>query len=42
MDVEKAVARVQARGTSVERARLAAILWGESPSEAALRDLAAL
>jgi len=42
MDVEKAIAYVQALGDAVERARLAAILWDEPPPEAALRELAAL
>lgn len=42
MDVEKAVAYVQERGNAVERARLAAILWDEPPSEAALQELTAL
>jgi len=39
--MEKAIAYVQARGNIVERARLAAILWGEPPAEAALQELAA-
>lgn len=42
MDIEKAIAYVQTRGDAVERARLAAILWDELPSETALRELAAL
>jgi len=42
MDLEKAIAYVQARGDAVERARLATILWGEQPTEAALQQLAAL
>lgn len=42
MDTEKAIAYVQAQGDAVERARLAAILWNELPSDAALRQLAAL
>jgi len=42
MDAEEAIAYVQARGDAVERARLAAILWDEPPSETALRELAAL
>jgi len=41
MDPDKAIAYVQARGNTVERARLAAILWDEPPSEAVLRELAA-
>jgi len=40
--MEKAIAYVQAQGDAVERARLAAILWDESPPEAALQQLAAL
>jgi len=39
---EKAVTYVQTRGNAVERARLATILWGKPPPEAALRELAAL
>ena len=41
MDLEKAIACVQAQGNTVERARLAAILWDEPPAEAALQELAA-
>jgi hypothetical protein len=41
MDLEKAIACVQAQGNTVERARLAAILWDEPPPEAALQELAA-
>jgi hypothetical protein len=42
MNIERAIACVQARGNAVERARLAAILWDEPPPEAVLRELAAL
>jgi hypothetical protein len=42
MDVHQAIAYVQARGNAVERVRLAAILWDEPPSKAALQELAAL
>jgi len=42
MDVKKAIAYVQTQGNTVEQARLAAILWDEPPSEAALQGLAAL
>lgn len=42
MDAEKAIAYVSARGDVVERARLAAILWGRPPPEAALGELANL
>ena len=42
MNVEKAIAYVQAQGNTVERARLAAILWDEPPPEVALRELASL
>jgi hypothetical protein len=42
MDAEKAIAYVQTHGDVVERARLAAILWNEPPSEAALQELVAL
>jgi hypothetical protein len=41
MDTEKAIAYVEAQGNIVERARLAAILWDEPPSEAVLSELAA-
>ena len=42
MDLERAIAYVSARGDVVERACLAAILWGESPPGAALGELADL
>jgi hypothetical protein len=42
MEVEKAIAFVQAQGNAVEQARLAAILWDEPPSEVVLKELAAL
>ena len=42
MDVEKAIAYVQARGDAIEQARLPAILWDETPPEVALQELAAL
>jgi len=42
MDIRKAIAYVQARGGAVEQARLAAILWNEAPSKAALEQLANL
>ncbi|MBM4429152.1 MAG: terpene cyclase/mutase family protein [Chloroflexi bacterium] len=42
MDLEKAVEYVHAHGNAIERARMAAILWDEPPSEAVLQELAAL
>jgi len=42
VDVKKAIAYVNARGDVVEKARLAAILWGHPPPEAALEKLAHL
>jgi hypothetical protein len=42
MDVERAIAYVQAQGNVVERARLAAILWEEPPPDMVLEALAAL
>jgi len=42
VDVERAVAYVEAHGNVIERARLAAVLWHEPPPEAALQELAAL
>jgi hypothetical protein len=42
MGVERAVVYVQSQGDVVERARLAAILWGEPPPQAALQELASL
>jgi hypothetical protein len=41
MDVERAVAYVQAHGNSVDQARLAATLWDERPSERVRGELAA-
>ena len=41
MNVENAIAYVQARGNAIERARLGAILWNEPPPDAVLQDLAA-
>jgi hypothetical protein len=42
IDLEKAVAYAQSRGDVIEQARLAAILWDEPLTKAALRELAAL
>ncbi len=41
MDVEQAIACVQAHGSAVEQARMAAILWDKPPSEEVLNELAA-
>lgn len=41
MGLEKAIAYVQARGNTVERARLAAILWDDPLPEAVLQELVA-
>jgi hypothetical protein len=42
MHIDRAIAYVQTRGDAVERARLAAIVWDEPPTETALQELAAL
>ena len=42
MDVEKAIVYVQSQGDTVDRARLAAVLWDEPPPEAVLQELASL
>ena len=42
MDLDKAIAYVDAQGDVVERARLGAILWGEPAPQAALGKLAGL
>jgi hypothetical protein len=42
VDVGKAIAYVQGRGNTVERARLAVILWDEPPPDVVLQELAAL
>lgn len=42
LDLERALAFVTRRGNSIERARLASVLFGEQPSEASLRELAGL
>jgi len=40
VDLEKAVAYVQAKGNIIEKARLASILWGKQPQRAVLNKLA--
>jgi hypothetical protein len=42
MDLDKAVSYVRSNGDTVERARLAAILWDEAPPKAVLQELAKL